>query len=468
MTQIQRSLVGLVAMLVLAGGLGYAAWNSKHAAEEKTQADEKAAQLLTFDPETVTALTVTAKEQTTVMIKTADGWRITAPLQLAGDAETIRSVLTRLSTVRRKSVVDEHPTDLAKYGLDKPVARLSVTWPGGSSELVLGAMNDFANGEYARLGGNDAVLLLEGNHQPVLARGTFDLRDKRLVDVDPAQVKTIDVDAPPDRYTLKRDVDGWKVIAPKSEKADPTVVENVLGVALNARANAIANESDDALDTYGLGTPMAAITVTLADGKSVALGFGQASPNGEKREYAHASSGHTIAQVPLDAHARLHQSLEALEDKTVSHVARDEVAAMQFTTPKGEKVLLQRKHEKNDAGADVDVWTVLAPKPGPAKKWKMAQLLGLFANLKGTAVVGQAPADLAKFGLDKPTREASAQDGSGKELASVRFGKEDDGKVYAVADGDPRIFAVETQKANQFPNSGDDVIDAPPATTAKN
>src|SRR6185312_9665329 len=123
-------------------------------------------------------------DQTTAMIKTADGWRITAPLQLAGDAETIRSVLTRLSTVRRKSVVDEHPTDLAKYGLDKPVARLAVTWPGGSSELVLGAMNEFANGEYARLGGNDAVLLLEGNHEPVLARGTFDLRDKRLVDVD--------------------------------------------------------------------------------------------------------------------------------------------------------------------------------------------------------------------------------------------------------------------------------------------
>ncbi|MBS2032878.1 MAG: DUF4340 domain-containing protein [Deltaproteobacteria bacterium] len=468
MTQVQRSLVGLGAMLAIAGGLGFAAWKSKHTDEEKKQAEEKASTVIDFDPAKATALTVTAKDETTVLAKGAEGWRITAPLEVGADPETLRSTLTRLSSLRRKSIVDEHPTDLAKYGLDRPVARLQVTWPGGSAELSLGDVNDYAGGEYARLGGQDAVILLEGNHQPVLARGTFELRDKRLMDIDPEQVKLIDVDAPPDRYTLKRDAEGWKVIAPKVEKADLAVVENVLGVALNARATAIASESDSALDTFGLGTPMASISVTGADGKSVTLGFGQASPTGEKREYAHASSGHAVAQVPLDAHARLHQSMEALEDKTLSHVAREDVAAMQFTTPKGEKVLLQRKHEKDDAGADVDTWSVLAPKPGPAKKWKMGQLLTLFANLKGTAVVGQAPADLAKFGLDKPTREASAQDGNGKSLASITFGKEENGKVYAVASGDPRIFAVDVGKANQFPKSGDDVVDEPPAQAAKN
>ena len=86
----------------------------------------------------------------------------------------------------------------------------------------------------------------------------------------------------------------------------------------------------------------------------------------------------------------------------------------------------------------------------------------LLANLKGTAVVGHAPDDLAKFGLDAPVRTVTVQDGAGQSLAEVKLGREENGGVYATS-GDGRIFSVDRARLTELYAKADDLLDATPA-----
>lgn len=467
MTQVQRTLATLGGVAVLAAGLGgYAWWQTRQDAQKKAS-EQKQAQLVSFEPAKANALTVVAKGETTVLAKGADGWKITSPVQARADEGTVQTLLDQLSQLKSQSTVEEHgAASLAKFGLDKPSARLTVGWPGGGTEVALGSVNSYSGGQYATRSGSDAVLLLSGSHDAVLARTTFDLRDKHLARVPTDSLSRIEVDAAPDRYTLERDGAGWKVVEPRPERADDAVVNKVVSVLNDLRATAIADEKGEDLSKWGLDKPVATLTLVGKDGSRTELLLGKAKVGTDERGFARASTGPMVAQVPVDAAAPLHQSLEALEDKTVARVDRNAVAAMEFTTSDGKRVLLQRKKAQPDAGA-LEKWAVLAPKSGDAKTWKVNSLLYLFSNLKASKIAAETQTDLAKYGLDKPKQTATLQDVAGKALASLKFGKEDGSVVYAIADGDPRVFAVEKSRLTELPKTGDEVLDTPPAT-AKN
>ena len=463
MKQTHKSLVGLLGLAVVGGGLaGAAVWSTRHDAAKK-KADEKAAQLFTFKADQVTALTVQAKGDTTVLTKDKSGWRITQPISAPADASAVEGLLANLSSLRSARTLDGAGGDLAKYGLAKPATAVTATYPGGTASVSLGDTNDFSGGQYAVVGGKASPLLLEGTH-PVLAKSSFELRDKRLLIFDGAEVAKLQIDASPDAYTLERDGARWKVTAPREEKADDAAVSRILGALSNLKATAVASEAATDLKPFGLEVPQATVTLTLKSGKQVVLKLGQGS---DKKMFAQASTQPLVAEVPSSAAAPLHVSLDALQDKTIARVARDQVAAVQLTTPKGDKLLIQRKTTSSDAGASVQTWVQLSPKSGAVPRWKASSLLYTFANLRGTQVVGQAPADLAKFGLDKPTREVTLQDTTGKALADVIFGKVDGANTYAKAKDDPRIFELLASRLSDLPNAPDDLLEKKTATAAK-
>lgn len=467
MTQVQRSLATLgVAALLAAGVGGYAFWSGKQD-EQKQKADEQAAQLFPFDPAQVNSLTLSAKGETTTLTKSAEGWKLTAPVQARADEAAVQAILEQLKELKSKSTVEEHgASQLAKYGLDKPSARVTVAWSGGGGELTLGAVNGYSGGQYAQRSGSDAILLLNGSHDAAFARTTFELRDKRLARIDESQVQRIDVSAPPDRYAIERSGDGWQVVEPKSEKADDAQVRRVLSALEDLRATSIADETGSELAKWGLDKPADTLALTMKDGSKVQLSLAVVQQGSEKRGYARTTQEPVIAQVPVDAAQPLHQSLESLEDKTVARVDRSAVVAMQFTTAGGQQVLLQKKKGEPDAGT-VESWVELGPKSGDAKRWKVNSLLYLFSNLKAQKIAAPDQKELAKFGLEKPSRVAVLQDVSGKALAEVKLGKEENGSVYAVAEGDPRVFALDASRMNDLPKDGEELLETPP-TASKN
>jgi hypothetical protein len=136
-----------------------------------------------------------------------------------------------------------------------------------------------------------------------------------------------------------------------------------------------------------------------------------------------------------------------------------------FDGPSGKVEITRVKNPSPDGGVAEEVFTVVAPKEGPAKKWKISSALYSIASLRAAAFDGPVPAqkDLPKYGLDKPKTVTVLGEGD-KVLARVRLGNEKDGKRYALSDGFDKLVRVEKSTVDDWPWTAADALDTPPAT----
>ncbi len=73
--------------------------------------------------------------------ESAYSWDLPELLEVTPDSDAISRFVSRISTLSAVNVVDESPTDLAKYGLDDPAATLSVTFEDAVLEISFGIRN---------------------------------------------------------------------------------------------------------------------------------------------------------------------------------------------------------------------------------------------------------------------------------------------------------------------------------------
>jgi hypothetical protein len=469
MSQKQRSLVMMLGALVVAGVLGGIAYQTQKSDEAKKAQDEKQAKLFDFDSSKVTGIKVTAKGQTTELSKQGERWMLTAPMQAEADAAAVDGVLNRMDKLKSKSVVEEHPTDVHKYGLDSPKADVVLTIAGAPSvELILGDENEFNHAQYAKKAGSDTVYLAEGGNAASLEKNTFDLRDKTVwnfKDLELTKIEARPTEGEP--FKLQRDGDNWKMLEPKAQGADLTTVSQMLTLLKNLRALAIPEENPTDLAKYHLDHPDAEVTLTTVTPTSLRFGIVTDTDGKTKKLYAQRSDRPTIFQLPITGTDSLKQTPATLEDKTILHYAVDSVGAMQFTTPGGVTLLVQRKHTPaSDAGPADETWTQMAPKPGEAKKWKLSGLMHNLASLRAAKVTADAPTDLKPYGLDAPRKKLVIQDSVGQALGEIWVGSESGANVYVKTPKDNRVFEVEKHKLAELPEGPDDLLNLPPATTA--
>lgn len=189
-------------------------------------------------------------------------WVLSKPLAARADPEAAGAVVRALLGAQIKEFVEDKPTDLARFGLDKP--RLTVTLfkpaPADEKKPDAGAKADekpavkapvaavtLAFGGWADLK-HETVYLRAGEDKPVvsvaaemfnaLAKAPSDLRDKHVLVLDPARVTQIALDVPakltesgqPAKYELIKTDGKWQVKAPgqADAKADPEAVEALL------------------------------------------------------------------------------------------------------------------------------------------------------------------------------------------------------------------------------------------------
>jgi hypothetical protein len=103
--------------------------------------------------------------------------------------------------------------------------------------------------------------------------------EARVLDVPAAGVVGIEVSLGPDRIRLRRDADGWQMLAPEEGPADGAAVDALLDRLRGLRRRAgVAAGRDPAV--YGLAPPRGRAILTLADGRTAALDLGDDAPVG--------------------------------------------------------------------------------------------------------------------------------------------------------------------------------------------
>ncbi|MGC4115899.1 MAG: DUF4340 domain-containing protein [Myxococcales bacterium] len=473
MTQKVRSLVSLLALAAVAAGVGLYAYYGVHVKQEaeKTEKEKKEKLFPDLDKTKLAQITVTAKGETTVLAhsKSPESWNLLSPVSTLGDKGTIESLIDRLAQMKSKSVVEEKAADLKKYGLDKPSIKVvAKTEDGKEYVLRCGEENAFDSSVYVALGDSSDVIGAEGNFKYAVEKTPFDLRDKRIVTVEESEISGLEVTTPnAERYQLTKQDGKWKLIAPLVDRADDQAVTKILSALRNLRASKYVTDTagPDDVAKHKLDKPKMEALLTLTSGARMTLLWSQSDDGATT--YVRRKEATFIAEVPGGVFADVGVTASSLRDKSLLTFEKDKVAKVTFALADG-PLTLERKKPEGDAGKSED-WSITAPAPAEAKKWKMNSVLWGLSSLKATGIAEDAATDLAKYGLDKPTKTVTLFDADGKELGTLAFGKEDGNQVFARSTAETRIFQVEKTRMGELPSSRADLeeIKAADAGAAK-
>jgi hypothetical protein len=255
-----RGLRSTIALLVVLVGLGaYIYFVTSKADDTSSTRDRLFAGL---ESDSIEEITVRSEAGDVTTLKKQDGaWQIVSPVTARGsdmEASSIASALAGLDVTR---VVDENPSSVAEYGLDKPRLEISFTSAAGkpSGKLLIGSKSATGGSLYARKNDEPRVVLIGEYNESTFDKSTFDLRDKAIVTFDRTKVDGFDATVRGASFELVKKDTEWSVAKPIVARADTSAADGLVSALASLQMTTIvtgAPTADD-LKKYGLDAPAA-------------------------------------------------------------------------------------------------------------------------------------------------------------------------------------------------------------------
>lgn len=259
----------LVLVAVLAGLGGYIYFVEMKRDPAATEAKAKAFEGVAADDiEDVTIRS--ADGETTHVTKEGDGWKLVEPVDTSADAGEISTITGALATLDIQRVVEEKAADLKPYGLEQ--ARIDVSFrkkgDGTVRRILIGDKTPTGGELYAKLPDQPRVFLVSSYLDASFNKGTFALRDKRVLGMARDKVDGLEVTAGATTLQFaKRDTE-WMVVKPVRARADYAAVEGAIERLNSVQMQTIADPAPTNVATYGLDAPIATITASMGSARA--------------------------------------------------------------------------------------------------------------------------------------------------------------------------------------------------------
>lgn len=190
----------------------------------------------------------TGTPQRIELVRTEGRWRLESPIRARADSRAVETLLSALGRVEHSGFVDERPTDLSLYGLERPIASVELvagaTDGAGSERMLIGSGLVQGGALCARRDDRPPIVLLDRTAIAALLPPPAALVDGRACAVDPTDIRVIRVRDPDGalRFELTRTLDGWRLLEPGRESvaAREASIAALLERLVAARAQELA------------------------------------------------------------------------------------------------------------------------------------------------------------------------------------------------------------------------------------
>jgi hypothetical protein len=415
-------------------------------------ADFRDRTILAFDTKDVSGFEVVLPDETIAVEGAPSAWRITRPVALRADSETVSEFLGRLTGQKVKDFVAEAPPARDPYGLERPV-RITIHTGHDkdrvSRTLLLGKVDDAKKGVYAMRAGEASVLLLPDEVYKQVPKNVGVLRDKSVVQLDRDKLARIEVDSPKGAVTVAREGDQWKIVAPQALPADQVEVGALLTKLADLRAQGFLSEDASGIARY-LAKPEVRLALTDQAGATttVLLAPSRETRGGAASAYAAVAGKGPVTLVDAKMLTELGRSAGDLRDRRIVAALEPRDVKRVRLQAGGQTMVLERKSETE--------WRVLEPAKGAANTQKVDDLLFTLRGLRFKDVVAPDGQEPARYGLDAPSLEVALFRGDGGEIATVQVGKREGDLAYVRTKGQPAVYSVESRTLGPAPKVPDD------------
>ena len=381
--------------------------------------------LVTFEPDRVDELALDYPSGVSISLsKTGGSWQMTAPLKTAADGPVVERLLASIKDLElERRIPLEDAEGLEVYGLkgQGSQARISIELDDGSAlpPIVVGNTTPVGFSAFARLEGEDEVVVTPLLFHSGVKKNVFDLRNKRLFPVRASEAISLSIRAQSDDIELERAGNRWLIKEPIEDEADPGQVRAMLSSLGELKALAFFDDEEAAGGDTGLQRPQLEVKAEIGGAGMVGFSLGntdrERSPAGV---FLERHEDGQLAKVEEAVLVRFSKDLNSLRDKRVFSCEPSKISHIEFDRSAGDGFALRRGHN--------GTWFMDGSPATEVKQAIAARASNSLADLAGTRIVadgGSTRAELAPYGLDHPEIELSVtlEDGTvcGRVLASA-------------------------------------------------
>ena len=205
---------------------------------EKSMAE---AQLMKLDFNKVDYVEIQKDGQKTILQRSADGWKVTAPIQDIADNQVADDFVKNTFPERVIDVAKEgDDIDWSLFGLDKPLGSVMFKTSGGEqTTFEVSEKKNFEDASFVRRDKENRVLVVNSIWQARVKKTAADFRDRHVLRHRIASVDTIKLKNSKGLLHLQR-VDGqWQAPAQQDFELDQNKVREILTMIADAQASEI-------------------------------------------------------------------------------------------------------------------------------------------------------------------------------------------------------------------------------------
>lgn len=425
-----RSFAGLLVILIALGAYLYFVESKRTPGDDAEKKDK----VFAVEADTIDEVTIKSQTgDTTTLRRNGTQWAIVQPAAAAADPAEVSGLTSNLASVEIQRVLDENPADdLKQYGLAAPRVEVSFKSGGQEHRLLLGDKTPSGTDLYAKVADQKKVFTVSSFLDSTFNRGTFDLRDKTVFNVDREKIDSLEIVTPLRTMRFGKASAEWQMTEPAAGRADSAAVDSLAARLAGAQMKALTAAATDDLKQYGLRTPAA--TVRVASGSSQGtLSIGGSA--GEGSVFAKALARPEIFTIDASLLDDVKKDPSEYRQKDLFD-ARGFNATRFEITRAGQTTAYEKTKVKNTDGQDEEKWRQVAPAARDVDTARVEALLAAITAARAGSFVDST----AKTGLDKPEIAVAVTfDGKQERVSFARTGAD----AYAARAGDPGVAKID-------------------------
>jgi hypothetical protein len=434
---------GLIVAIVVLGGLtGTLYWSNHHKPAESTEASAdtppkilavKEADISRFD------LKKNGADQVAGERNSSGQWRITSPTTLPADQSAVSSLLGTFSSLNSQRLVEEKAGNLASYGLDAPKLEFDLSEKDNKTQkLLLGDVTPTGNGIYAKLDGDARIFIMPSFDKTSIDKTANDLRDKRLLTLDPDKISQVDLVEKKQEIAFGRNKDEWQIVKPRPLRADGSQVDELVRALTDAKMELnVLDDPKKIASAFASATPVATAKLTAESGTQEL----QVRKNKDDY-YAKSSAVEGTYKVASTLGQALDKNLDDFRNKKLFDLGSDDPNKIEIRDAT-KSYFLTRSGE--------DWWS------GSAKKMDPATVQDLIDKIRDLSA-----SKFVDTGLTFATAiDLTVTSNDGKRVEKVGMAKLGDNYI-AMRENDSTLYQIDAKAIDDLKKSAGDVKPASP------
>jgi len=371
-----------------------------------------------------------SEERTLRMEKREGLWIFNDPIKALADQEKVSLLLNKLLPSRVEGVVnDPSEEELEAFNRSEHLVRI---WNSSSkvpTEITIGGnVPGEPDSCYARIAGQEGLVLVSKGLRHLAQTPTFSLRDQRLFTEDPQAVTAIEIERLGQKIRLERMDLTWSVVEPVNLPASSARIQVMLKTWRDARVEAFIKEDETRISDSRV-TFMAGADTLPVEFEVLEAGTkpGRALLRLKGQEGLLQVVPDLVRFSPVDV-------LPYLSRKVLNY---DPAFVVRVSLTRGEdSFIVSREH--------TDLPWISIEEGLEINQDEIESILKAFSNLYAQTLVELNPKDLSTYGLDAPDIRLSI--GLGGDQPANRTllmsKNENDGFMNGIVQGQPLVFTL--------------------------